>query len=89
MVSYLIDAFPGLSASVMSVNICLRYISASVMSIIATPIKDAIGNGWLFTILGCLEILGACLLTVTYFKGREWREKINMREKVKEDESKN
>ncbi|CAG8534487.1 10728_t:CDS:2, partial [Paraglomus brasilianum] len=89
MVSYLIDAFPGLSASVMSVNICLRYISASVMSILATPIKDAIGNGWLFTILGCLEILGACLLTVTYFKGREWREKINMREKVKEDESKN
>ncbi|CAG8548138.1 4655_t:CDS:2 [Paraglomus occultum] len=88
MVSYLIDAFPGLSASVMSVNICMRYLAASVMSIIAAPIKDVIGNGWLFTIMGGLAIVGVCLLTIIYFKGREWREKINMRENVKQNESK-
>ena len=45
MAAYLIDAFPGFSASVMSVNICLRYIAASLMSIIAAPVKNAIGNG--------------------------------------------
>ena len=76
MAAYLIDAFPGFSASVMSVNICLRYIAASLMSIIAAPIKNAIGNGWLFTALAFLNVIGVFLLLIVYHKGREWRESI-------------
>ncbi|CAG8548123.1 4654_t:CDS:2 [Paraglomus occultum] len=76
MATYLIDAFPGFSASVMSVNICLRYLAASLMSIIAAPLKNAIGNGWLFTALAFLNVIGAFLLVIVYSKGREWRENI-------------
>jgi hypothetical protein len=80
MVAYLIDAFPGLSASTMSVNVCIRYLAASLMSVLGAPMGNVLGNGWTFTLLALLNVVGACLLVVIYYKGKGWREKAGIRE---------
>ncbi|CAG8689739.1 6943_t:CDS:2 [Funneliformis caledonium] len=74
--TYLVDAFPGKSASAIAVNNCIRSIAAAIMSFVAVPFEHAVGNGWVFTIMVGLNIIGIfCLIAVCY-KGKYWREKI-------------
>ncbi|CAG8806941.1 8893_t:CDS:2, partial [Dentiscutata erythropus] len=49
--TYLIDAFPGRSASSIAVNNCFRSIAASIMSFASTPLENALGTGLLYTLL--------------------------------------
>ncbi|CAG8608953.1 8376_t:CDS:2 [Paraglomus occultum] len=72
--TYLVDAFPGQSASVISVYTCIRYIAAALMSLLAASMENALGDGWTFTTLAFLNIIGASALVLTYYKGRKWRE---------------
>ncbi|CAG8521974.1 4146_t:CDS:2 [Paraglomus occultum] len=72
--TYLVDAFPGQSASVISVYACIRYIVAALVSFLAAPMENALGDGWTFTTLAFLNIIGGGALVLTYYKGRKWRE---------------
>ena len=63
----------------------MRYIASALMSLLAASMENALGNGWTFTTLALLNIIGAGALLITYYKGKKWREDL---EKVV-DESKN
>ncbi|CAG8458282.1 7651_t:CDS:2 [Dentiscutata heterogama] len=73
--TYLIDAFPGRSASSIAVNNCFRSIAASIMSFASTPLENALGTGLLYTLLTVYIILGTSCMVIVYFKGKKWRER--------------
>ncbi|CAG8823561.1 15497_t:CDS:2, partial [Gigaspora margarita] len=56
--TYLIDAFPGQSASAIAVNNCFRSIAASIMSFASIPLENSLGTGLLYTLLTVFIILG-------------------------------
>ncbi|CAG8484039.1 4914_t:CDS:2 [Acaulospora morrowiae] len=74
--TYLVDAFPGRSASAIAVNNFLRSIAAATVSAAAAPLQDALGIGWLYTIMSGLTLIGSGFLVLVYFKGKNWREKL-------------
>ncbi|CAI2189299.1 367_t:CDS:2, partial [Funneliformis geosporum] len=74
--TYLVDAFPGKSASAIAVNNCVRSFAAAIMSFVAVPFENAVGNGWAFTIMVGINIIGICCLIAVCYKGKSWREKI-------------
>ncbi|CAG8795237.1 31271_t:CDS:2 [Gigaspora margarita] len=72
--TYLIDAFPGRSASATAVNNCFKSIAASIMSFISAPLENALGTGLLYTLLTVFIISGTSCMVIVYFKGKKWRE---------------
>ncbi|KAF0445909.1 MFS general substrate transporter [Gigaspora margarita] len=72
--TYLIDAFPGQSASAIAVNNCFRSIAASIMSFASIPLENSLGTGILYTLLTVFIILGTFCMVAVYFKGKKWRE---------------
>ncbi|CAG8718010.1 25082_t:CDS:2 [Dentiscutata erythropus] len=73
--TYLVDAFPGRSASAIAVNNCFRFISASIMSFASEPFENALGTGLLYTLLTVFIILGTSCMVTVYLKGKKWRER--------------
>lgn len=70
------------SSSGVAVNNFVRNIFSCVGGIVASPIIDAIGNGWLFTILGILCWISAFVVIWAMRKfGPKWR--IEMNKKLK------
>ncbi|ODO09168.1 hypothetical protein I350_02768 [Cryptococcus amylolentus CBS 6273] len=71
--AYLVDSNPGISSSAVSCNSMLRGICGCVMSQIAQPIRNAIGDGGLFTLFaGVLALACGCNLLLIV-KGEQWR----------------
>ncbi|KAI5857861.1 major facilitator superfamily domain-containing protein [Tricharina praecox] len=80
----LTEFVPGRSASAVAVNNCkpspphpplfVRNICACIGGIIAEPVIQAIGNGWLFTILCFVGILSCSVVWVMQKYGPRWRE---------------
>ncbi|OWZ47504.1 hypothetical protein C351_01971 [Cryptococcus neoformans c8] len=71
--AYVVDANPGASSSAMSCNSMFRGICACVMSQVATPIQNGIGDGGLYTLFaGILAFACACNLLLMV-KGEQWR----------------
>jgi Na+/melibiose symporter-like transporter len=75
---YLVDSNPGRSSSAVSCNSFCRGVSACVMSQVAIPIQNAIGDGGLYSLFGgilCIACAGitliACKLKTVEEKGRE------------------
>src|ERR1044072_7394992 len=73
--TYLVDAFPGKSASAIAVSYFIRSIVAAIMAIVAVPLEDAVDTGWAFSILVILSIIGIFGLVAVSYKGKYWREK--------------
>ncbi|CAG8591392.1 18549_t:CDS:2 [Acaulospora morrowiae] len=72
--TYLVDAFPGRSASAIAVSNFLRGISAAISSLISIPLEDALGVGWTYTLLVGITVLSTSCLIWVYCRGRKWRE---------------
>ncbi|OXC68383.1 hypothetical protein AYX13_03087 [Cryptococcus neoformans] len=71
--AYVVDANPGASSSAVSCNSMFRGICACVMSQVATPIQNGIGDGGLYTLFaGILAFACACNLLLMV-KGEQWR----------------
>ncbi|RIB05491.1 major facilitator superfamily domain-containing protein [Gigaspora rosea] len=73
--TYLIDAFPGQSASAIAVNNCFRFTAASIMSLASVPLENVLGTGLLYTLLAIFITLGTSCMVIVYFKGKEWTER--------------
>ncbi|CAI2162482.1 10853_t:CDS:2 [Funneliformis geosporum] len=78
-ITYLVDSYPELSASAIALSEFVPCIMATIYITITVPLKDAIGVGWLFTILSSINLLSTGLIVLVYFKGKGWREKQQMR----------
>lgn len=78
----LTEFMPGRSSSGVAVNNFLRNIFSCVGGVIAQPIIEAIGNGWLFTILGVLCWISAFSVIWAMRRfGPRWR--VDMERKMK------
>jgi len=78
----LTEFMPKRSSSGVAVNNFVRNIFSCVGGIVAQPLIDAIGNGWLFTGLGVICLVSACTVVWAMRKfGPSWR--LSMDEKLK------
>ncbi|WWC89126.1 uncharacterized protein L201_004044 [Kwoniella dendrophila CBS 6074] len=75
--AYLVDANPGISSSAVSLNSLFRGVMACIMSQIAVPIRNGIGDGGLYTLFSGLLALSCACLVLLAFKGEKWRMKEN------------
>ncbi|WWC69996.1 uncharacterized protein I206_103940 [Kwoniella pini CBS 10737] len=71
--AYLVDANPGISSSAVSLNSLFRGTMACVMSQIAVPIRNGIGDGGLYTLFAGLLALSCGALVLLAYKGERWR----------------
>ncbi|WRT66560.1 uncharacterized protein IL334_003519 [Kwoniella shivajii] len=71
--AYLVDANPGISSSAVSLNSLFRGVMACVMSQIAVPIRNAIGDGGLYTLFAGLLALSSAALVLIAYRGEQWR----------------
>jgi hypothetical protein len=76
--TYLVDAFPGRSASAIAVNNLTRSLAAALFTFISVPFEDAVGTGWIYTIMICISIIGVLCLFIVSYKGKYWSEKFNL-----------
>ncbi|BEI85444.1 hypothetical protein CcaverHIS002_0508450 [Cutaneotrichosporon cavernicola] len=81
--AYLVDSNPGRSASAVASNSFARGVVACVMSQVAIPIQNAIGDGGLYTLFtGVLAMSCATLILVAY-RGKGWREAREVRKEAR------
>ncbi|KAJ9239003.1 hypothetical protein DTO169E5_4601 [Paecilomyces variotii] len=73
----LTEFMPKKSSSGVALNNFMRNIFSCVGSIVAAPIINAIGNGWLFTILGLVAIISSSSLLFMRVFGARWRQKMD------------
>ncbi|KAG0166890.1 hypothetical protein DFQ30_006626 [Apophysomyces sp. BC1015] len=70
---YLVDSIPGKGASVTaSSNVC-RMFMAAVLSLVAKPIVNSIGSGYLSVILSAINIFGMTFYVLVKFYGHIMR----------------
>ncbi|ORY32921.1 major facilitator superfamily domain-containing protein [Naematelia encephala] len=71
--AYLVDANPGRSASAVSCNSFMRGTFGCILSQVALPIQNAIGDGGLYTLFAGLLCLSCSGIGLLIWKGQEWR----------------
>ena len=71
----LTEFMPKKSSAGVALNNFTRNMFAFVTTLVTSPIIDAIGNGWLFTILGLITYASLSVLFVMKIYGPRWREK--------------
>ncbi|EEB93563.1 hypothetical protein MPER_07757, partial [Moniliophthora perniciosa FA553] len=49
--AYIVDSNVGRSSTVVALNSCFRGVSAFIMTEVAVPMQDGLGDGWTYTIL--------------------------------------
>ncbi|KAK8864593.1 hypothetical protein IAR55_001843 [Kwoniella newhampshirensis] len=75
--AYLVDSNPGLSAPSSSCASLMRGCLACIMSQIAVPIRNGIGDGGLYTLFAGLLAVGCGIVILLSFKGEQWRIRAN------------
>ncbi|KAE8348982.1 major facilitator superfamily domain-containing protein [Aspergillus coremiiformis] len=73
----LTEFMPKKSSSGVALNNFMRNIFSCVGSLVTAPIIDAIGNGWLFTILGVVAFLSSSVLFAMKILGPRWRKSMD------------
>lgn len=81
--TYLVDALPGRGSSGVAVNNLARMVLAAVATFVASPLEDALGYGWMYTMWGIIGLSLVGLIVLIKVKGKEWREKVNLDELYK------
>jgi multidrug resistance protein len=72
--TYLVDIYPNASASIISVNNCLRYIASAISPLVVPYMIPVMGLGGTYSFMAALNLVAwFCVVTVAY-KGRGWRE---------------
>ena len=78
MVTTMLTEFmPKRSSSGVALNNLIRNIFSCVGGIVGAPLIDAIGNGWLFTILGLWAFSSASVIWAMKRFGPRWRLKMD------------
>ncbi|KAB8079254.1 major facilitator superfamily domain-containing protein [Aspergillus leporis] len=73
----LTEFMPKKSSSGVALNNFMRNIFSCVGSLVTAPIIVAIGNGWLFTILGVVAFLSSSVLFAMKIFGPRWRKSMD------------
>ncbi|XHG01487.1 hypothetical protein AWENTII_004868 [Aspergillus wentii] len=73
----LTEFMPKKSSAGVALNNFMRNILACVGSLVTAPLIDAIGNGWLLTIVGLLGFASSSVLFVMKVYGPRWRQKMD------------
>lgn len=84
--SYIIDVMQSRSAESVAGNFMVRYISGAVSTAVVLPVIESIGVGWFGTISALLMVLGGLCIYVTLKWGAGWREKIEAKSKMTEED---
>ncbi|KAJ5125417.1 hypothetical protein N7526_007594 [Penicillium atrosanguineum] len=80
MVTTMLTEFvPNKSSEAVALNNFVRNIFSCVGSLVTTPIISAIGNGWLFTILGLVALASSSVIVFMRLFGPRWRVKMDAR----------
>jgi MFS family permease len=80
MVTTMLTEFmPKKSSEGVALNNFMRNIFSCVGSFVAAPIISAIGNGWLFTILGIVSLLSSSVILAMRLYGPRWRQSMEER----------
>ncbi|OBZ81570.1 MFS antiporter QDR2 [Choanephora cucurbitarum] len=73
--AYLVDAVPGRGSSVTAATGFVRMTLSCVLTVVATPMVQALGAGWTCTLFACLSWVGMLLLFILKIYGepiRSW-----------------
>lgn len=73
----LTEFMPQKSSSGVALNNLMRNIFSCTGGIIGVPLINAIGNGWLFTILGIWALCSASVIWAMRHYGPRWREQMD------------
>ena len=80
----LTEFMPRKSSNGVALNNFVRNIFSCVGAIVSAPLINAIGNGWLFTILGIWALSSSIVIWAMRRFGPKWR--IEMDRKMSEDD---
>ncbi|KAF8257483.1 MFS general substrate transporter [Lactarius quietus] len=72
--AYIIDANPGRSSEAVSANSCFRGFTAFVLTEVAVPLQDSMGDGGLYTLWAGILVLCELLFWLVRLRGGAWRE---------------
>lgn len=78
--TYLVDVLPGKGATGVALNNLFRMVLAAIATFVASPLKDAIGYGWLYTILAIGTTFSWFCLYIIKKRGPIWREIYNVKD---------
>lgn len=76
--NYLPDAYPGVAASVLAGNECMRSTASAVFPLFTTAMYERLGIGWASSLLGFLSCLFIPVPIVLYYYGhviRSWSQR--------------
>ncbi|KAK1220331.1 hypothetical protein PQX77_016926 [Marasmius sp. AFHP31] len=82
--AYIVDANVGRSSTAVALNSAFRGIGAFIMTEVAVPMQDGLGDGWTYTIFSSLMIVSGMLILAVTYKGGQWRLAAEEREKTSE-----
>jgi predicted MFS family arabinose efflux permease len=76
----LTEFLPKKASAGVAVNNFVRNIFSFAGAVAAEPIMNAIGNGWLFTILGLVSLVSGigCIMSMKKW-GAQWRDQMDKR----------
>jgi len=79
----LTEFMPRRASTGIAVNNFVRNIFSCVGGVIAAPLINAIGNGWLCTILGIVSLISGCVVISSMKKyGDRWRVQMDRKMKL-------
>jgi len=78
--TYIVDSNLGRSGSAIALNSFFRCTLAFIMEEVAVPMQDALGDGWMYTIIAVIIALTSLLIVAVIYKGAQWRAEADARE---------
>lgn len=74
VLTYIVDAFGIYSASALTALIVTRCLMSTFLPLLTTPLVNAFGYGWAFTILGAMMLSLFPIPVFIYRYGQKWRQ---------------
>lgn len=73
--AYLIDCFRDKGASVAACNNFIRYMLAGIGALVSSDLLRVLGNGFLFTLCGCLVFVCSGAVVLVIHREGKWVKK--------------
>ena len=80
----MVDIYPMKPATVTAANNVVRCLLGAAASAAITPMSDAMGNGWAYTLLALLFVVSTVGSASTIKYGIKWRKERGEKEELKE-----
>ncbi|KAK7464755.1 hypothetical protein VKT23_005962 [Stygiomarasmius scandens] len=87
--AYLVDSNVGRSSTAVALNSAFRGTFAFIVTEIAVPMQDGLGDGWMYTIIAGLMVISGLLIVLVMLKGSNWRASEEQREASRQLQTEN